>query len=188
MSNCAEKVICLYRENGRKEIKPEFLEESIYNAAMRSFVVVCTDAIIMDMKNKVFYLAKRRIRPWKDWWVVGGRSFTGQNPKKSVVSCFERETSLRLPEKRFKLLSINRYMWKDREQEPQDFGSDNLAYTFVVQLSKREIEIVSQNLNKDEYESTGLEKFDLKRMKLEKVHPMIIKAYRQIFNKKRKKN
>jgi len=182
------EVICLYEEKGRIKREPEFLEEEVYNAAMRSFVVVCTDAIIFSRKEKAIYLAKRRIRPMKDWWVIGGRSFTGELPEESIARCFERETDLKLPKKRFKMFCINRYLWKDRQQEPQEMGSDNLAYTFVVELSEKEIKAVSGKLNKEEYEDIGLEKFDLKRLRREKVHPMIISAYKQIFNLCNKKN
>lgn len=181
MNNCVSETICLYQERGRKKIKHEFLPIEAYSAAMRSFVVVCTDAIIISKKEKAIYLAKRKIRPMKDWWVIGGRSFTGELPEESIVRCFKRETSLKIAKKRFKMLCINRYLWKDREQEPQDVGSDNLAYTFIVELDEKERTAVSKNLNKGEYEDIDLEKFDLKRLREEKVHPMIIFAYKQIF-------
>lgn len=188
MKNCTNEVICLYQGKGRKKIKPEFLPDEVYNAAMRSFVVVCTDAIIINKKEKAVYLAKRRIKPMKNWWVIGGRSFTGELPEESIVRCFERETTLLLAGKRFKMLCINRYLWKDRQQEPQDIGSDNLAYTFAVELTEEEIRAVSMNLNKEEYEDIGLEKFDLKRLRQEKIHPMIVLAYKQIFKLCNKKN
>ncbi len=188
MKNCTKEVICLYKEKGRKKIKPEFLPVEIYSAAMKSFVVVCTDAIIISKKEKAVYLAKRKIKPMKDWWVIGGRSFAGELPKVSIARCFERETTLKLSKRRFKLLCINRYLWKDREQEPQDAGSDNLAYTFAVELSGKERVDVSANLNNEEYEDIGLEKFDLGRLCREKAHPMIIAAYKQIFKSCRKRN
>jgi hypothetical protein len=177
----------LYREKGRTEIERKFLEKEVYNEAMRSFVIVGTDAIILSGEEKAIYLAKRRIRPMKDWWVIGGRSFNGELPEESIVRCFKRETALKIAKKRFNMLCINRYLWKDREQEPQNVGSDNLIYTFTVKLSEEEIKAVSENLNREEYEDSGLQGFDLERLQEEKIHPMIISAYKQIFNRRGKK-
>lgn len=86
-----------------------------------------------------------------------------------------------MPENRFSIVCINEYIWKDREQHPQDIGCHALAHTFVVELSEEERVLVSASLEKAEYEPGGLREFGRKELVAEGVHPMLVHLYDKIF-------
>lgn len=172
-----------YVEDLNHQMPPRLLDNKTYALAMESFVVVCTDAILANRQKGIVYLAYRRVKPMQGWWIIGGKSFAGETPKDSIQRCFKRETSLELPKERFALIGLNRYFWKDRKQEPQNVGSDNLAYTFIVEPTPDEIVIVSQSLDPQEYDrNIGLQKFNLERLISKNVHPVILDLYQQIFS------
>jgi ADP-ribose pyrophosphatase YjhB (NUDIX family) len=116
------------------------------------------------------------------WWVIGGRWFAGETKEESVRRAFKRETKLDLPEGRFQYARLNEYRWPDRQQVPQDKGSHSLAFTFLVELTPRERADAWAGLDKAEYISQrGLRPFNLHDLLAEKVHPMLIDLYRQVF-------
>lgn len=174
--------IGLYIEDTNHTMPKKVLDEKIYAAAIESMVVACTDAVIVNAKKKTVYLGWRVAKPMQGWWIIGGRMFAGENQLDSIARCFERETSVAVDKNRFVLRCVNRYMWKDRQQIPQDIGEDNLAYTFSVELTPDELRNASSSLDPDEYDkSIGLEEFDYERLQKEKVHPAIIDVYKDIF-------
>ena len=171
-----------YIDNWKRDMPKKHLDEETFKKAIEAFVVVSTDAVIIDRQKRVFYLAQRSVKPMQGWWVIGGRSFAGETPIESIRRCFERETSVCFPLNRFELIRLNRYFWKDREQKPQNLGYDSLAYTFAVELTQEEIEAAAKGLDPNEYKTrAGLQEFNLKRLRVEGVHPMIIDLYQQLF-------
>lgn len=112
------------------------------------------------MNDKLLYLAKRQAKPANTYWIIGGRMFAGESEAESASRNFERETKLKIARSRFQFLRSNRYWWRDREQQPQDLGSDNSAYTFTLEASDQEIEFVAANLDWREYDpSFGIQPF-----------------------------
>lgn len=148
-----------YVEDHRHRFPPPvFMEEEAYAKAIASLVVVCTDVGIVDRDTRTLYLARRKSRPGKGlWWFIGGRMHVGEPELDSAVRCFHRETGLRIDPERLEFVSMNRYLLKDRKQEPTDIGSDSLAYTFAFEPTARQRTQIA--LDGEEYEPGGLRAF-----------------------------
>lgn len=172
----------IYKEDPKFTMPGKFLSDEVYAQAMESFVVVCTDTIIINKKRKTFYLTKRSVYPLKTWWMVGGRMLAGENPLESIRRCFLRETGIDVNPQRFTFIVFNRYILSYRKQEPRDTGSDSLAHVFSIELSDEEIQKISRSLNNDEYDSSvGLVEFNREKLIKEKVFSAIVDLYDQVF-------
>jgi ADP-ribose pyrophosphatase YjhB (NUDIX family) len=159
-----------------------FLPEGVHSQATEALVFVGTDIIPINRERKTIYLTRRAVKPMQGWWWIGGRMFPGECEEDSARRCLKRETSLDFPPERFQFVDMCRHLCKDRQQEPQDKGLDNLCYTYVVELSPEELAQASQNLNEKEYEQgVGLQEFDQKRLAREGVRPAILDLYDEIF-------
>lgn len=155
-----------------------------YARAIQALVVVCTDVAIIDSPSKTIYLAKRASRPAHDrWWYIGGRCFPGETEYESMQRCFKRETGLLIEQSRFVFRCMNRYTFKDRQQEPVEIGCDSLCYTFTVELSADERELIT--LDQHEYAAGGLHAFthaDLPHIEKEDDNIKTVSAlYAQVF-------
>ncbi|MCL5004777.1 MAG: NUDIX domain-containing protein [Patescibacteria group bacterium] len=175
------KIKGIYVENEHK-IKNVYLKNKTYSKAMESMIVVCSDVMIFNRKEKAVYLAKRRVKPMKGLWEIGGRRFAGETALKAAVRNFTRETTLKIKSSRLKFITTIENIWQSRKEKPIKIGKHDLIFVFAVNLNKKEIEIVSKNLGSKEYHQNSLEKFDKKRLLKEKVHPALIEIYNKIFN------
>lgn len=149
------------RETGLS-FKPPFLGESEYKAARASLPFVCTDAVIADAGNQTICLAWRQATPAQGWWVIGGGVKNGQPPVEAMTKNFLRETSLDLPQDRFKLLTsaINFTQWTIDEQ------ISNVHFPFKVELTDEESTQVNAKLDQQEYEQAkGLRSFTLDQLR-----------------------
>ena len=172
----------VYIEGPEREHPRVFLEPRRYEDAMRSFVIVCTDAVIIDRAHRKIHLAHRNVKPMPGWWVIGGRQFAFETSEASVRRCFKRETKLDLPEDRFEYVRHNWYVWNEREQAPQDVGSHNVAFTYAIELSAEERSFAWANLHPEEYDITrGLRAFGRDDLLKEDVHPMLVALFDQLF-------
>ncbi len=130
----------VYVEPGAQErIRPMRMSDEVYGAAMPNFIIDCADVFIWDPVTQKVGLAKRRAKPCPSWWVIGGRRLPGEIPPEAAVRCFERETRVCIEPSRLRLLAENEYLWKDREQEPQDVGCHAVARVFGVVLNSEEV-------------------------------------------------
>jgi|CXWL01.1.fsa_nt_gi ADP-ribose pyrophosphatase YjhB (NUDIX family) len=172
----------LYVEDPEFMMPLTFLSEEVYEQALSSLIVVCADTVIIDREHKTLWLAKRIVPPISTDWVIGGRIGAGEKEQDGAQRIFARETSLNLPRERFSFLGMNRYICSERKQYPQEKGSDTLSYTFIAELTPEEIQIVSKNLEPQEYDlSAGLTEFSRTQLVERKVHRAIIDMYDLIF-------
>ncbi|MEK7584505.1 MAG: NUDIX domain-containing protein, partial [Patescibacteria group bacterium] len=133
-------------------------------------------------QRKTLYLAKRSVKPQQDWWIIGGRTNAGEDPFASVARCFNRETKLNIEPARFTFVSMDRYLWKERKQEPQKNGCDAFSYTFCVELTDDELRRAGASLDPKEYDTkNGLQEFDYPRLIEANVHPVLLDLYNDIF-------
>lgn len=176
------KINGIYIEN-KHRIKNVYLKKSLYSKAMESIIIVCSDAMIFNHKEKAVYLAKRRVEPMKGWWEIGGRRFAGETALEAAVRNFMRETSLKIKPSRFKFITTIENIWQNKKEKPTKTGKHDLIFIFAVNLTKKEIDIISKNLDPKEYYQNSLEKFNRERLIKEKVHPALIKIYDKIFKK-----
>jgi len=172
----------VYEEIPGFRIKAEFSNPELHARVLKSYINVCVDAVPVNFGRKTLYLAKRCIKPQQDWWWIGGAMVAGEIAEEAMSRKFKSETSLKIPAARFKFVCLNRYFWKDRQQEPQDTGCDCLVYTFSIVLSKIELELASKKLDAQEYAATsGLEEFDRDRLVKVNAHKAILDFYDQVF-------
>jgi ADP-ribose pyrophosphatase YjhB (NUDIX family) len=168
------------------EIRPEmrggFMSDAAYAEALDNMIIVCSDVVIVDGSRELFYLAKRAQKPMAGIWWIGGRRQKGETARESMVRAFRRETGLLLHPDRFEFVMMVEYLWQDREQEPQECGSQNLAHQFMVELTAEERTRAVQGLERQEYDHVfGLQPYDRDRLISEAVHPVILDTYDKVF-------
>jgi ADP-ribose pyrophosphatase YjhB (NUDIX family) len=173
----------IYIEDPHHKMSRKFLTDQVYSEAIESFVIVDADVLFINKENKtLFLLARRKAKPMQGLWVIGGRIYAGESERDAICRLTKSETSLEFGPDHFNFLCMNRYVWKDRQQEPQDKGSDNLCYTFTAELTQEERAIVSKNLDPEEYDTTlGLQEFSGEMLEEQGVHPAIIDMHKVLF-------
>ncbi len=170
----------IYIEDCHK-MKPSRMSEASYSEAMKSMIVLCTDAIIIDKKKQLFYLARRTVKPMKGYWSIGGRRYAGESAKKSVVRNFLRETSIAPNPDRFNFVFYIDAIWKDRKEAPTHFGKHDLIQVFTIELTPKELAKAADNLCLKEYIKGSLTAFDRKLLVKRKIHNALIDIYDQVF-------
>ncbi|MCK5084571.1 MAG: NUDIX hydrolase [Candidatus Pacebacteria bacterium] len=164
----------------KKEQRGRFMSDEAYKEVLDNTIFVCTDVVIVNLKNPVFYLAKRVINPMQGIFWIGGRRKKGEAPLEGIQRNFRRETGLDLSADKFKFVTFVEYIWQIREQEPQDNGSQNVAHQFMIELTDEELNAIE--LSPDEYDfEFGLQKFNRNRLEKDNVHPVILDVFDKIF-------
>ena len=160
-----EILVKSYTEDGYRPIPSIHTSDEEYTRGLQCFVPTCTDIVPIDREKKIIYLVRRKIKPMKGLWWIGGKMNPDDTKEMSVVRSFKREAGLELPADRFKLAAFFDYRWKDREQLPQDVGCHMTAYTFTIELSDEEIALV--NLDETFEKGVGLTPFTREKIEQE---------------------
>lgn len=169
-----------YTEPGYQEIPKTYLSEEEYEKALRTFVLLCTDIVIVDKNKKTFYLAKRKHKPINNWWFIGGRMNATETKEESAVRCFKRETDIDIKEEDLEFVALLDHRFKDREQVPQNIGCHTVSYVFVIPREKIDFKKVS--LESEEYvRGAEFEEFDRQKIVDYKVYESMIDVYDSIF-------
>ncbi|MBI2624754.1 MAG: NUDIX hydrolase [Candidatus Nealsonbacteria bacterium] len=168
-----------YKEAGCQDIPLIRLSDEEYARGLQCFVPACADIAIVDFDRKLIYLARRKIKPMAGLWWIGGKMMPQETKEEAAVRNFKRETTLELPQSRFRLVAVFDYRWNDRAQTPQTIGCHMLAYTFIVNLSADELARV--RLDENEYEG-GLKDFTEKQLLKENVFSPIFDLYCRVFS------
>lgn len=177
--------IKIYTEAGFKPIQKMRLSNREYAKALQALVIACVDIVVINRKHKFFYLAFRRAKPVRGVWWLGGRVFPGETDKVAALRCLKRETGLKVESDRLKLVASVDYMFKDREQKPQNIGCHTRSHVFAAELNPEEISFASRHLDEDEYDRNfGLKPFTYKALIKAKARPIIIDLYKDIFKDK----
>lgn len=172
----------LYVEDPRHQMQPTYLSDDAYAQAISSFIIVCTDVLIINTAQQTIALARRAVLPMRGLWYIGGRRRAGERAEASMRRCFQRETGFDLPEDRFQFLGTAEYLWKNRAQEPSNAGSHNLSYQFTVELNGHERSLVTTHLDPREYDvAFGLRDFTRADLVTANVHPVILDWYDAVF-------
>lgn len=175
------KISCRsYTEIGYQPIPGVRLDDTEYARALQRFVPACTDVVVIDRREQLFYLAARTSKPITGWWWIGGGIQAGMSKEEAAVAGFKREAGLTLSTERLMLVAVNDYRFKDRAQEPQDIGCHMLGYIFAVELSKEER--ASLVLDPNEYQSgSKLKPFDRTGLVTSGVFPAVLDLYDDLF-------
>lgn len=161
---------------------PVRVSDEVYEQAMRSFVIVCTDVVLYNRDRRVVYLAWRIILPMCGWWINGGRRFAGESREDAMLRHLANDIGLHIDPTRLQYLAQHEYGWRLRQQEPQETGSHCLADTFALAVSDEEISYAQYQLRSTEYDTRlGFRAFDLESMAREGVHEAMRDLYEQLF-------
>lgn len=176
----------IYFEDPHFKMGRKFLSDETYAEAIESFVIVCADVLFINRANKsVLLLARRRVKPMQGLWLIGGRILAGEPECDAIARLVKREAGLDITPDRFEFICINRYLWTSREQEPQNKGSDDLCYTFALEVSDEQKRTASKHLDPNEYDTAvGLQEFNKERLEKESVHKAIKDLYDLVFSGK----
>jgi ADP-ribose pyrophosphatase YjhB (NUDIX family) len=120
----------------RKAIKPIFFDDKTYGQILDSIVIACVDAFFIH--NNQIMLTKRKVYPRRDWWGLGGRMISGENPLDSLKRKLFEETTLNIEPYRFIFFGIYSTNFYMRQQIPQDNGTHTLNPTFYVEITEEE--------------------------------------------------
>ena len=162
------------------KLKKIFLPVDVYALATRALIVACADAVIINKQKKLIYLAKRNVLPMKNYWTIGGRRYPGESGFESVKRNFERETQLKISTKRFKFITQQEFIWKNRKEYPSNKGKHDIISFYAIELTPQELEFVNLELCKNEYIQASLKPFTYDQ--LGKIHPFLKKLHQIIFN------
>jgi ADP-ribose pyrophosphatase YjhB (NUDIX family) len=155
-----------------------FLADEVYTAAINGMIIVCADTLLCNLSRGTVYLATRSVYPMKGLWVLGGRVKRGEEAVRAMGRLLKAEAGFLVEPKRLRFLSMNRYLWFMRAQEPVDGGSDNLCYTFAFEPTAGELAAIQEGLTAAEYDTAaGLREFNRDQLVAARVHPVILKAY-----------
>jgi ADP-ribose pyrophosphatase YjhB (NUDIX family) len=166
---------------------PDFPEERIrlsdkeYERALLAFPIVCADVVLIDAERRAFYLADRIVHPVKGWWWIGGRIFRGEDPLEAARRKLDQESAVVLDTTRFRYIKMLRHMMTVRQQEPQNAGTDTIAYTYAAAVSVKEANQVSIGLVHSEYRLGSLRSFTREELHAENIRPQIRDLYDLVF-------
>ena len=162
----------------------QWLSDEVYKEVVQKTVVTCSDAVVTCMNTPgCVYLAKRVAQPQKGLWYLGGRvQFNSATIADSIAINVKRETGMVFPSERFVFLTMNDYKFINSAQG--NFPARSLSAVFVLELSKEELEQMSQSLLDTEYEpGFGLHPFNREQLVEADVHPAILDSFDLIWNK-----
>lgn len=173
--------ITLYKEEGCPYARVGFLSQATYEEMMTFCTIVCADVIIVNLREQLLYLAKRVVSPAKnELWAIGGRRYAFEDPVKAAVRFLRDDAGINVSVCRIHFVTMNDYAWNVVKQSTVH-GSNNLCFTFYVNLSKKEREQIV--LDPKEYDiEFGL--VAIGRKDLAKVSPPIRDFYHKLFGRK----
>lgn len=172
----------LYLENPEFRMARVYVSDAVYAAAIASFPVLCADVLFIQRAKQLIYLPSRCIKPMPSRWLIGGRIFAGELETEAACRHVKHDTNLSITPERFEFIMMNRYIWTERQQEPQHVGSDSVAYTFALDISDEELAVARTCLNPAEYDSElGIAAFNRLELKTEGVHSEIRRLYETVF-------
>jgi hypothetical protein len=161
-----------------------WLSDTTYLEMVQKVPIPCTDAILTVADDRAIYLGKRVAFPMAGIWCLGGRIFfNDESLEDSISRCLQLETGVTINPGRFEDIGTSHlYSWVKVAQG--DFGGKNLAITFKLEVSRKELQKMAAGLSPKEYDPTfGLQRFSRERLVDEVVHPAMIDLFDDIFGK-----
>jgi ADP-ribose pyrophosphatase YjhB (NUDIX family) len=120
-----------------------FVPTDIYSKVLDAIVVACVDVMLVYEDRAI--IAKRAQFPHADWWLLGGRMYTGEHLTQAASRLMRREAKLQLPESRFNFLTTFAGAWKKRTHDPVNNGTHTLSVVFRAAISKEELDGIELN-------------------------------------------
>lgn len=151
------------------------LSQEQYGAALDNLVVACVDVAIVYRGDVL--LLKRAYNPQKDWWILGGRIFTGESPKEAAVRHVSKDLNINIVAHRFTYLFHFYANWKIRRHEPETNGTHTHSSVFMAELAESEYNSITLG---NEYINSKLVKVD--SLTDDNYHPMFKELHSALNN------
>ena len=133
------KILCHnHYETGKYNKNKTYLHDKEYARALDTIVKACVDILLTDTKGKIL-LGKRIIKPYNDWWYIGGRMKTGESIEDTARRHIKNDTSLEISSERLIFISSNTLIWDERLQEPSKNGTCDINTVMTVKLTDEEV-------------------------------------------------
>lgn len=172
----------MYIEGERPESRHVRVPDAVYGCMLDNMILVTVDVLLINWQRRTCWLAKRKIYPMRGIWQFGGRRNWGETPLEAIRRCFKREAGLDLLLGRFLFLAHVEYLWREREQPPQDRGVHCSADQFALAVTDEEVALVRTGLEKGEYDREfGLREYTREQMVAEGLHQALIDAFDLVF-------
>jgi len=155
---------------GIKDKPAPRLSDEGYFDARATLVVTCVDVVVRNGRGEVL-LCERAHHPQKDWWLVGGRMYKGDELAESAARNVEREIGLTINPKRFTYLTSANLAWLEDGDKSVRNGVNPGVHTFslimMVTISDDEAAAICLN---DEYVEGGSQWLSLQDILLGPYH------------------
>lgn len=165
------------------QIDQPHVSDELYAQVVRSFPIPTVDITLTATEGKVLYLARRKVYPAPEPWIIGGRIyFNDETIEDAVIRVMERETGMIVDPQRLTFVSIAYYSWL---QIAQACPGKTISFNFKMDITEAERDSIAQHLVPSEYDvEYGLQSFDRSRLVRENCHPAIIDLFDEILLKK----
>jgi len=163
--------VCHYQTGDYQPVKNQNLPKNVYSQAL-DCIVGCSTSVLFFHDGKTL-LGERRCYPQMSWWFpVTGRIKPGLSPVNNCRELCYQQLKLKITNlSRLKFVGTYSFLWRMREEYPQENGKHEISVVFSVNLTSTEIPKVY-----------SLDEFcDMKWMKIEELalgsyHPALIRA------------
>ncbi len=123
----------------------------------------CVDVLVVNAQRNTVFLTTRKDINGEGLWFIGGGIKRSQPLEVAAAKAVERETQQVFDPERFTFLTVNRFVWDKREEQPQANGRVDINFCFTIELT--DDEIASLNLDDREYQSEiGLREFNREQL------------------------
>ncbi|MDO8558744.1 MAG: NUDIX hydrolase [bacterium] len=121
-----------------------YVSSKKYGMIRDNIVRTCADCVIVNERGEML-LGKRNIKPWPDWWIIGGGMKPGESFEAAVVRNLKREINLSIDPTRFRHLNHYSFVWARRAEPPQENGCHDVSIMMVLFISDEEVRRIKFN-------------------------------------------
>jgi len=155
-----------------------WMKDEEYSKVLDNIAVTCVDVVVICSGEII--IGKRRVEPWPNDWIIGGRMIAGETFEEAAQRNIKRELGLDIDPSRFSYLGTYNFVWAKRYQEPTNHGSHNVSITMTLKISEAEW----KKIKFDKKEHRGLKRFKpLMIRNDEKFHPAVRNWANEIIQK-----
>ena len=136
-------------------LPPDFgsawLDEAAYGAALRALPISCVDVVPVHRDSTSLVIAERLLKPGAGPWMFGGRVGLGESLHDAAVRHVGLDLGLAIEAPRLKLLSVNQYLFDERQQPPQATPCHSICFVFALEVDAAELAAASAFVGPPEY-------------------------------------
>ena len=135
-----------------------WIDGETYGAALAALPMVCVDVVPVHRASASLVLANRLLKPGTGVWMFGGRVRIGESLHEAGLRHIRADLGLSVDPGRLQFLSVNQYLFDEREQPPQATPCHSVCVVFGLDISDAEFEAAARTVGAPEYASGSLRK------------------------------